>query len=117
MQARGLSRGAGDHVNDVGAIGATGHYGSDGSTPLDRISRYGTVPANNIAGENISYSSLNNARWHVMQLVIDDGVPNRGHRQVLLQPAYRLTGVTCGTHVVFESMCNITYASDYAEHE
>ncbi|MBD2459578.1 hypothetical protein H6G89_00850 [Oscillatoria sp. FACHB-1407] len=113
--SRGLSLGARDHVNDLGVIGATGHYGSDGSTYRDRIHRYGTVPADTLSGENISYSPLSDAQWHVIQLVIDDGVPSRGHREALLRAEYRLTGVACGTHAAYQEMCAIIYAGDFVE--
>ena len=111
--SRGLSSGARDHVRDMGASGTTGHFGSDGSTPFERITRYGTWAG--VAGENISYSPINTAHWHIVQLVIDDGVPDRSHRSTLLNPEYRLTGVACGAHAAFGGMCDITYASRYTE--
>lgn len=115
----GMSQAARDHVADLGAIGAEGHYGSDGSTPFERLNRYGTWEHGNgsRAGENISYSPFEIARWHVMQLVIDDGVPNRGHRQALLRPEYQVTGVACGEHIAYGTMCSITYATKYTDAE
>lgn len=111
--SQGLSLGARDHVLDLGPKGKAGHYGTDGSDPFQRINRYGTWQG--IAGENISFSPIATARWHVMQLVIDDGVKNRGHRKALLNPDYRLTGSACGDHSVYGQMCVMTYTKEYTE--
>jgi len=113
----GMSLAARDHVQDLGHIGADGHYGSDGSTPFDRMNRYGNweVSPGSRAGENLSYSPITIGRWHVIQWVVDDGVPNRGHRQAILRPDYRFTGIACDAHTVYGTMCSMTYASDYVE--
>jgi uncharacterized protein YkwD len=118
--SRGMSLAARDHVKDMGDRGTTGHYGSDGSDPFVRISRYGNwevVPGKSIAGENISFSPLNIAHWHLLQWLIDDGVANRGHREALLRADYQRTGIACGAHRVYENMCVMGYASDYVENE
>lgn len=111
----GLSRGAADHAQDIGPRGEVGHYGQDGSVPLDRVSRYGTVPPGNSMGENISFGPPTLAEWHVIQLLVDDDVPNRGHREAMLRPRYRLAGSACDHHTVFRIVCVVTYASDYNE--
>lgn len=43
-----------DHVQDTGPLGKTGHNGSDGSTPSERISKY-VKEKLSTSGENISY--------------------------------------------------------------
>jgi uncharacterized protein YkwD len=114
----GMSLGAKDHVKDMGDRGTTGHYGSDGSDPFIRISRYGNwqiVPGKSIAGENISFSPIHIAHWHILQWLIDDGVANRGHREALLRAEYNRAGVACGAHSVYKNMCVMEYASDYEE--
>ncbi|MBE7385232.1 MAG: hypothetical protein F6J95_028020 [Leptolyngbya sp. SIO1E4] len=111
----GLSQGAADHANDIGPRGGQGHYGLDASAPLDRATRYGTVPPGNLLGENISFGPPTLAEWHVIQLLVDDDFPSRGHREAMLRPRYRLAGSACAPHTVFRLVCVVTYASDYEE--
>jgi uncharacterized protein YkwD len=112
LPAKGLFFAAKDHANDTGPKGIAGHTGSDGSSAGQRINRYGEW--NRGAGENISYG-YNVGRDIVVQLLIDDGVPNRGHRNNILNKSFEYVGVAIGSHSIFTYLCVIDYANEYTD--
>ena len=111
----GMSHAARDHVNDLGPDGETSHTGEDGSHPQDRVNRYGRWRST--IAENMAFGQYgeNDARTVVMQLLVDDGVPNRGHRSNIFDVAFTVVGVSCGPHVTYEAMCVVDYAGGYDE--
>jgi len=110
--SRGLSLGARDLVRDQGPTGNTGHVGSDGSQPWDRVARYGDWQGE--IAENVAYG-FDAARDVVVQLIIDDGVRDRGHRMNIFKPEFLVVGVSCGNHVRYGTVCVTTFASGYVE--
>jgi uncharacterized protein YkwD len=95
------SAAAADHVRDQGPRGLTGHVGSDGSNPSQRVSRRSGAPA--YCGEVISYGSQT-ARDVVIDFLVDDGVPSRGHRKQLVDGRYRTLGAASGPHQSIRTM-------------
>jgi uncharacterized protein YkwD len=111
LPSRGLSLAAKVHAADQRG-GAVGHTGSDGSQPPDRMNRYGAWQRK--IAENVAYGGRS-ARGVIVQLIVDDGVPDRGHRMTIFDPEYRVVGVGCGPHVRFGDICVIDFAAGYLE--
>ena len=86
--------------------GQIGH----GSSPLDRINHYGVFGG--MAGENVAYGAPT-AEQVVYNLVVDDGERSRGHLKNILQPGFRVAGVSQGRHPIYGSICVIDFASDF----
>jgi len=112
LPSRGLSRAAADHAIDQAETGSFGHIGKDGSSGDIRMNRYGKW--GKMAAENISYGQ-DCAQEIIFQMLVDDGVPSRGHRKNLMQPAFRFVGVAIGSHPQFGYLCVINFTGEYRE--
>ncbi len=102
-----LAEAAKYHVDDIGPKGLTQHNGSNGETAANRIKRYYQWKS---YGEVISFGSKNSDEV-VAQLIIDDGVSNRGHRKVIMTDYFKEIGFAWGFHSVYGIMCNIDFAT------
>ena len=91
------------HLADQQHSGAVGHVGSDGSSPGIRVKQVGGGP---FVAEIISYGSID-AADAMRQLIVDDGVADRGHRSIVYSPELRYAGAACGPHPVYRTMCVI----------
>lgn len=107
--SQGLSKAAQDLVSQQSRTGNVGH--GNISSRIERYGKWGCSYA-----ETVSYGE-SEARDVVMQLIIDDGQPERGHRKIILNPDLQVAGVACGSHAQYRAMCNITYAGGYIEGE
>lgn len=106
----GLCNSARAHVRDQGESGKVGHVGSNGSTPGIRINQYGEWGGK--SGEIIYYGDQ--AAEHIVSsLVIDDGVPDRGHRLQIFDPSFHVAGVACGPHLTYGSVCVVDLAGEF----
>ena len=112
MPEKGMSLATKDHVADQGKTGQTGHNGSDRSTPESRMKRYGKFSGSWTLAENIAYGETT-GRDIVCGLLIDDGVPGRGHRTNIMNRAFTQTGAAYGTHPRYRASCTIAYGSGY----
>ena len=108
ITASDLLAGAGrELINAQQQSGQIGH----GSSPFDRIQHYGVW--NDMAGENVAYGAPT-AEQVVYNLVVDDGERSRGHLKNILQPGFRVAGVSQGSHPIYGSICVIDFASDFS---
>ena len=97
-----LAASAMDHVVEQGPSGGVGH-GQFGQRLQARLAGAG------LAAEDIDYGE-HSPDQVVRRLIVDAGVPNRGHRHNIFGPAFELSGVSCGPHRVYGSMCVIDFA-------
>jgi len=94
-------------AEDIVKFKRRGHEASDGSSPSDRVKKFGFTGG---AGENISYTEQS-AREIVIVLLLDDGVPSRGHRNNILNPNYTKVGIgLCYGEGTFRSVCVMDFA-------
>jgi len=106
----GLSHAARELVLEQGPTGQTGHKGPKGSTMQDRILKCGLYQS--IIGEIINYGD-EKPRWTVMQLLIDDGYPSRGHRKNIFTADFHMAGAAIGPHAEYGSMTTVDLADDF----
>ncbi|MHA6719258.1 CAP domain-containing protein [Sphingomonas sp. RS6] len=96
-----LARAAKDYALDQGALGANGHVDRHGAGPGERVRRIG---GGIFVGEGIAYGA-DDPDAVVRQLIIDDGVPGRGHRALLFDANFRFVGIGCGPHRRLAYLC------------
>ena len=110
--SHGLCLAALSHVKDQSGSGATGHKGNDSSFIEQRVKPFGSWQGG--IGENLTYGN-ESARERLLNWLIDDGFPGRGHRVRLMSSDYKVAGVCCGPHPEFKSMCVITLAGGFVD--
>jgi len=76
-----LYRVASAHGVDMKRMGSVTHTGSDGSSPFGRIKKGTNLQSGN---ENLVGGGLD-VRESVIMLLVDSGIPGRGHRRTLLK--------------------------------
>jgi len=109
---KGMVSGAKVHLDDMRASQRSGHTGSDGSKPEDRLSRFGSWQDS--VGENIVYETRS-ARNDVIGLIIDDGVATRGHRKNLFKTTFKVIGISYGGPVNKKTIAVITFAGGFLD--
>jgi uncharacterized protein YkwD len=90
-----LTKTADAHADKSGKAGTTGHSG--------KKQRYAKSPYP-YWGENCSYG-YSDALDIVMQLLIDDGIKNLGHRKNILDPKFTHIGVAIRKHKRYDWNC------------
>ena len=106
----GLARAARLHAQDLGPRGALEHVGADGSRLSERLNRLGSWQGT--VAENIGTLEVD-AHQVVFQLLIDDGVANRGHRHNLFNPDLHQAGAGSAPHTLYKVVTVIDYADGF----
>jgi uncharacterized protein YkwD len=96
-----LARAALGYAREQGELGANGHIDRSGAGPGERVRRQG---GGIYVGEGIAYGA-DDPDAIVRQLVVDDGVPGRGHRALLFDTGFRFVGIGCGPHRRMSFIC------------
>jgi uncharacterized protein YkwD len=107
-----LAAAALEHVAAQGAAGKVGHAGPGGETFDARLRRHGVEAR--MWGENIAYGPAR-ASDVVRELIIDSGVPDRGHRRNIFYADFAAAGVSCGPHRDYAAMCVMDFAAPTRE--
>lgn len=107
----GMSAAAQDLANDQRRTGDLGHTGSDGSSPGSRLGAHGSWQQS--YSENVDYGPFLTGRDVIVDLLVDDGVPDRGHRRNIFDGNARVVGIACGPHPRLRSMCVADQAGGY----
>jgi uncharacterized protein YkwD len=103
-----LAAAALEHVAAQGAAGQVGHAGPGGEAFDARLRRHGVEAR--MWGENIAYGPARPSDV-VRELIIDSGVPDRGHRRNIFYADFAAAGVSCGPHRDYAAMCVMDFAA------
>lgn len=101
------------HCDKQGPTGKIGHDSPDGKTLYERMKMYGTFGNAYGYGENIAYGT-SIPRRIIIQLIIDDGVPSRGHRDNIYETKWTDVGFAWGHHKTYNIMCTMDFAYGYS---
>ncbi|MFW5721077.1 MAG: CAP domain-containing protein [Bacteroidota bacterium] len=108
--SKGMSKGSKDHALYMKRTGITSHEGQGGMSK--RVSKYGEWKGG--LAENLQWGT-SNAHEAIMSLMIDDGIPGRGHRVNAMNPAFTKVGVAVAPHPEYTVSYVINFANDYIE--
>lgn len=107
-----LAEAARAHASAQGRTDQVGHTSPGGEGLSERLHRHGVWAG--LAAEDISYG-YRDPREVVRQLIIDSGVPNRGHRENIFGAHYQAAGVSCAPHRQWGAMCVIDFAGAFVK--
>jgi len=108
----GLCKSSEDHVKDMGPKGLIGHIGSDNSNPQQRIERH--IKWGVTCSENLTFGPKS-SQDIMVGLIVDDAVPDRGHRKNVFNPALKYMGSYLDVHKDIRYMCVMNYAGEIIE--
>ena len=94
-------------VIDLGLRGGLGHIGADGSTVTVRMRSVGIRSGAMDEGISLMPGAGDGA---VRPLIIDDGVPPRGHRMAIFDTHLTGSGRACRARATYGWMCVVDFA-------
>lgn len=101
MHSQAIGRACQKHLSDLQDNDFCSHIGTDGSTPEERLSKFGEHREQ--CGENIVFS-MQTPKEVVWHMLIDHGSPDRGHRANLLNMDFHFLGAAFGRHPSAETV-------------
>jgi len=101
-----LHKSAAHHAQDMGAKGQLGHDSSDGTTFVMRIHKFHKPVS---VSENINYG-YSDAVSIIMEMLIDEGVPDHTHRHNILGKTFNHVGVSIKPHKMMEFNCVMDFS-------
>jgi hypothetical protein len=123
---RALCLSAQDHAYDIGSGGIVSHVGSDDSSPSERMNRYTIwtgACTEVIWYGRLSIDSMKEADKRIIamsiidDLMVDDGVSDRGHRLALYDSRFRVGGAAVYTHSIFGNVVVVNLVANVLEYE
>lgn len=107
--SEGLVKVAKAQLSDLMENPRLGHFGKDGSDLSKRLDKIGKAGK---AAENITHTPLT-PKEVVINMIVDDGVKSRHHRQNVMNPQFRLIGVACSKKKNLRYVCVIVFAEKF----
>eukprot|EP00742_Colponemidia_sp_Colp-10_P013904 GILJ01015743.1.p1 GENE.GILJ01015743.1~~GILJ01015743.1.p1 ORF type:complete len:971 (-),score=149.69 GILJ01015743.1:105-2795(-) len=101
-----------DHAADIKRRMDVSPNSFDGTSPLQRLMRYGTIPQKSVLLQVVGKKSPEEV---LFQLLVDDGIPSRIDRRNILDPEMRCASVSLAPHPFHESVVIISMAHEYID--
>jgi uncharacterized protein YkwD len=79
----------------------------------ERLSKYGRFMHS--YGENLSFN-CETAEEVLMQMIIDDGITDRGHRTNIFNPEFKIMGCFSGPHSDLDTMTCMDFVGGFVKH-
>ena len=110
--SQGLTRAAQLLCDDIGPIGIANHLDSQGRTSRDRARLFGEFSPG--IGEVLNFGSVSGFEV-VCSMIIDDGIPTRPHRKLLLSDTFIQIGIGAAPHKEFGVVICCVLAQEFKE--
>ena len=101
-----LAGAAAEHANEQSLNGMVGHEAADGSDFGVRMDHWQALQQRPVVAEIISYGDFTQ-EGVVRELIVDDGVADRGHRAEIFDASLHRAGVSCKPHPIYGMSCVI----------